>query len=72
MKMREKTLGAILIISLLFSGVVVVAGATKGADDQSPLPVHRGESCRDEMMDNLGLPEDEIRQLAERSALAYS
>ncbi len=72
MKMRTKTLTAILAMSLLFSGVVVIAGGTMGADDQSPLPIHRGESCRDAMMESLGVPEEEITQLASKATLAYS
>jgi len=64
MKLRTKTLCAILVMSLLFSGVVVIAGGIMGSDDRSPLPIHRGEFCRDAMMDNLGLPEEEIGQLA--------
>jgi len=70
MKLRSKALGAILAISLLLSGVVVIAGGTMGWEDQSPLPIHRGESCRDAMMDNLGLPEEEIGQLAGNAVLA--
>ena len=70
MKLRTKTLGAILVMSLLFRGVVVIAGGIMGSDDRSPLPLHRGESCRDAMMDNLGLPNEEIGQLADNAALA--
>lgn len=34
------------------------------------MPIHRGESCRDAMMENLGVPEEEIDQLARKVALA--
>jgi len=60
MKMTTKTLGAILAVSLLFSGVVVIAGGIIGASDGNPMPIHHGESCRDEMMDNLGLPQGKL------------
>jgi len=70
MKMMIKAIAGILVMSLLFSGVVVIAGGTMGSDDRSPLPIHRGESCRDAMIDNLGLPEEEIGQLAGNAALA--
>jgi len=69
MKMRTKTLTAILAMSLLFSGVVVIAGGTMGWEDKNPLPIHRGEACRDAMMENLGMPEEEIGQLAREAAL---
>ena len=69
MKMRTKALSAILAISLLFSGVVVIAGGIMGSEDQSPFPIHRGEFCRDEMMENLGLPEEEIGQLVRNATL---
>ena len=72
MKMRTKTLGAILALSLLFSGVIVIAGGTSGASDGNPIPIHRGESCREVMMENLGVPEEEIGQLARSAVLAYS
>ncbi|HDL86726.1 MAG TPA: hypothetical protein ENH11_10470 [Candidatus Acetothermia bacterium] len=72
MKMRTKTLGAILAISLLFSGVVVIAGGTIGANDGNLVPIHRGEACRDTMMENLGLPEEEIDQLVRNATLANS
>ena len=72
MKMRTKTFGAILALSLLFSGVIVIAGGTIGASDGNPMPIHRGESCRDAMMESLGLPEEEISQLERSSALAPS
>ena len=70
MKMTTKTLGAILAMSLLFSGVVVIAGGIIGASDGNPMPIHRGEACRDAMMENLGMPEEEIGQLAREAALA--
>ena len=68
--MRIKAIGGMLAISLLFSGVVVVAGGTMGAEDQSRLPIHRGEFCRDAMMESLGVPEEEIDQLVRKAALA--
>lgn len=73
MKTRIKMLTGLVAISLLFSGVVVVAGGTRGmmgSDDQSRLPIHRGEACRDTMMENLGVPEEEIDQLVKKVALA--
>jgi hypothetical protein len=33
------------------------------------MPIHRGEACRDAMMENLGMPEEEIAQLAKEAAL---
>ncbi len=70
MKTTTKTLGAILAVSLLFSGVVVIAGGIIGASDGNPMPIHHGESCRAAMMDNMGLPEEEIDQLVREAALA--
>ena len=75
MKTRIKMLTGLVAISLLFSGVAVVAGGTAGtmgSTDQSPLPIHRGESCREAMMENLGVPEEEIDQLTRKVALADS
>ena len=69
MKMRTKTLTAILAMSLLFSGVVVIAGGIIGASDGNPMSIHRGEACRDAMMENLGMPEEEIAQLTREAAL---
>jgi len=69
MKTSIKVIAGILAMSLLFSGVVVIAGGTMGSEDQSPLPIHQGESCRDAMMENLGVPEEEISQLAREAAL---
>ena len=63
MKIRIKAIGGMLAISLLFSGVVVVAGGTMGAEDQSRLPIHRGEFCRDAMMESLGVSEEEIDRI---------
>lgn len=72
MKTRIKMLTGLVAISLLVSGVVVVAGGTIGSDDQSRVPIHHGESCRDAMLDNLGVPKEEIDQLARKVALADS
>jgi len=69
MRNVAKALGAILAMSLLFSGVVVIAGGIIGASDGNPMPIHRGEACRDAMMENLGMPEEEIAQLAREAAL---
>jgi len=69
MKTSIKAIVGILAMSLLFSGVVVIAGGIIGASDGNPMPIHHGESCRDEMMENLGMPEEEIGQLAREAAL---
>lgn len=69
MKTSIKVIFGILAMSLLFSGVIVIVGGTMGSEDQSLLPIHRGESCRDAMMEDLGVPEEEISQLAREATL---
>ncbi len=66
MKMWIKAIGGMLGTSLLFSGVVIIAGGTMGSEDQSRLPIHRGEFCRNAMMESSGVPEEEIDRIREK------
>jgi len=57
---------------LLFSGLIVIAGGSMGWQSESRLPIHRGEFCREAMMEELGVPKEDIDQLKARSVRATS
>jgi len=61
---------SVLAVALLFSGLIVIAGGSMGEHNESPLPIHRGEFCRDAMMEELGVPKKEIDKLKAKSAIA--
>ena len=44
----------VLALVLLFAGPIVIAGGSMGWESESWLPIHRGEFCRDAMIDALG------------------
>ena len=61
----EKQAISISVLSgvLLFSGLIVIAGGSTGWQGESPLPIHRSEFCREAMMEELGVPKEDIDQL---------
>ncbi len=63
MKNRTVMISGVMSAVLLFSGLVVIAGGSMGWDENSPLKIHHGEDCRDEMMDGLGVPREELDRL---------
>lgn len=63
MRNRTRMISGAMTAVLLFSGLVVIAGGSVGWEENSPLPIHHGEDCRDEMMDGLGVPKEELDRL---------
>jgi len=43
-----------------------------GGQSESALPIHRSEFCREAMMEELGVPKEEIDQLKARSVRVTS
>ena len=64
MRKRTVMISGLMSAVLLFSGLVVIAGGSMGWDENSPLKIHHGEDCRDEMMDGLGVPREELDRLS--------
>jgi len=48
---------------LLFSGPIVIAGESTGWQSESRLLIHRGEFCREAMIEELEVPKEEIDRL---------
>jgi len=66
--MKKQAISTLLLAGILaFTGLIVIAGGSMGWQSESALPIHRGEFCREAMMEELGVPKEDIDQLKPRS-----
>ena len=62
--MKKQAIRTLLLTgTLAFTGLIVIAGGSTGWQSESSLPIHRSEFCREAMMEELGVPKEDIDQL---------
>jgi len=71
--MKKQAISILLLAgATTLSGLIVIAGGSMGWQSESPLPIHRSEFCREAMMEELGVPKEDIDQLKARSVRVTS
>ncbi len=71
--MKKQVISILLLAgAMTLSGLIVIAGGSMGWQSESALPIHRSEFCREAMMEELGVPKEEIDQLKARSVRVTS